>query len=184
MVFPIAKNSVIPRQCMVGWGLVGDGEDCLLLARRCNGVLFRGWSRRRCHARILRRKLRQNTRQLSKSVRYSCPLAKCMSTRWTSASLSWAGCSRRSFRFTQASHGAERASWALPYRCLSGSYAKFVVTSSKSIRRESSFSLISKMKRGGTHYSIQCGFFIAPWHWLAIDPSSSDASPAPRTCSE
>src|SRR5947209_13358391 len=119
MVFPIAKNSVIPRQCMVGWGLVGDGEDCLLLARRCNGVLFRGWSRRRCHARILRRKLRQNTRQLSKSVRYSCPLAKCMSTRWTSASLSWAGCSRRSFRFTQASHGAERASWALPYRCLS-----------------------------------------------------------------
>src|SRR5258708_14289400 len=65
-----------------------------------------------------------------------------------------------------------------------GSYAKFVVTSSKSIRRESSFSLIRKMKRGGTHYSIQCGFFIAPWHWLAIDPSSSDASPATRTCSE
>ena len=65
-----------------------------------------------------------------------------------------------------------------------GSYAKFVVTSSKSIRRESSFSLISKMKRGGTHYSIQCGFFIAPWHWLAIDLSASDASPATRTCSE
>src|SRR5207248_10037690 len=65
-----------------------------------------------------------------------------------------------------------------------GSYAKFVVNTSKSIRRESSFSLIRKMKRGGTHYSIQCGFCIAPWHWLAIDPSSSDASPATRTCSE
>jgi len=74
-----------------------------------------------------------------------------------------------------------------PLRCngtVNGSYAKFVVTSSKSIRRESSFSLIRKMKRGGTHYSIQCGFFIAPWHWFAIDPSSSDASPATRTCSE
>src|SRR2546430_287632 len=62
----------------------------------------RGWSRRRCHARILRLQVRQNTRQFTESARCSCPLAKCISTRWTSTYLSLIGCSRRSFRSGQS----------------------------------------------------------------------------------
>ena len=86
----------------------------------------RGWSRRRCHARILRLQIRQNTRQLTESVRCSCPLAKCMSTRWTSTYLSWVGCSPRSFRSEERDH---------PYRTDSPiRLAKFIRTAVHSSR--------------------------------------------------
>jgi hypothetical protein len=57
-----------------------------------------------------------------------------------------------------------------------GSSAKLVVTSSAFKRRESSFSLMTKTRRGGTHYSDRWRFFVAALLWLENDPHSDPSS--------